>query len=704
MDILRVKVLRGPNVWSRRTCIEAIVDIGDLAERPSHTIPGLYDRLTAWLPGLVEHRCGVGERGGFLMRLRDGTYAAHILEHVTIELENLAGTPVGFGKARETSRPGVYKVAFRYREEHVGRACLEAGRELLLAAIHDRPFDVAGTVERLKDLAERKCIGPSTQSIVDAAEARDIPTIRLNDGSLVQLGQGSRHRRIWTAETDATSAVAESISRDKDLTKQLLRDAGVPVPEGRLTSSPEDAWAAAQEIGAAVAVKPLDGNHGRGVFLGLTDREHVEAAWPLSRAQGSGVIVERCVSGDEHRLLVVGDRMVAASRGESAWVTADGRSTVRQLVDAQINTDPRRGTTEDFPLGFIDYDAVVMADLARQGFDPDSVPPDGKRVMIQRNGNVLNDVTDLVHPRVAEDVVLAARAVGLDIAGIDVVADDISRPLEEQRGAVVEVNAGPGLLMHINPSSGKPRPVGQAIVDMLFAAGENGRIPVACVTGTAGTTATARLLARLLAAPGRRVGLACREGIEVGDRVLDRRDRADRLGARQLVLNPDVEAAVVEASPGGILDEGLGFDRCAVAVVMEVGAPVSLGREYVETPEHMYEILRCPVDVVRHDGTAVLNADDPAVADMARLSAGRVAFFARSAANPVLAAAREHGGRVAFVREGLAVLAHGAVEIPIGPAGDGCVVLAAALAARALDVPDAVLRHVLAGTWDRPAS
>ena len=480
IEFLKIVPLRGPNIWTYRPVLEAWVDIGDLEDSPSNTIPGFYERLSSWLPSLIEHRCGVGERGGFLQRVREGTWPGHILEHVTLELQNQAGMQSGFGKARSTSVRGVYKVVVRSRHEEVSRACLHAARDLVMAAIEDRLFDMPATVAHLRDLADSLCLGPSTACIVDAASNRRIPAIRLTEGNLVQLGYGARSRRIWTAETDQTSAIAESISSDKDLTKNLLQACGVPVPEGRIVDSPEDAWEAAEEIGVPVVVKPSDGNHGRGVSTELMTREEVEAAFKLALDEGSAVIVERFVRGNEHRLLVVGGRLAAAARGESASVVGDGRSTILELIDTQINTDPRRGTTEDYPLNvvLVDKDPAVRLEITRQGFTPDAIPPLGAEVMIQRNGNVAFDVTDLVHPDVAATVCIAARIVGLDIAGVDLVAEDISRPLDEQRGAIVEVNAGPGLLMHLKPASGEPRPIGRAIVDSLFPEGESGRIPV----------------------------------------------------------------------------------------------------------------------------------------------------------------------------------------------------------------------------------
>ncbi|MEK7705515.1 MAG: cyanophycin synthetase [Myxococcota bacterium] len=659
MEFLRILSLTGPNFWSRRSVLEAWVDLGDLAEARSDTVPGLFERLSSWLPGLIEHRCGLGVRGGFFERLREGTYPAHVLEHVAIELQNLAGTPVGFGKARETSQPGVYKVAVRFREEAVGRESLHVARELILAAMRGESYDVAAPIARLRTLVEQVSLGPSTLAIVAAAEARGIPVRRLNDGSLVQLGHGARQRRIWTAETDRTSAIGESIAQDKELTKSLLRAVGVPVPEGRVAADAPDAWAAACAIGVPVVGKPVAGNHGRGVFIGLRTQVEVETAYATAAQEGSGVIVERAIAGNEHRLLIVGGHVVAAARGEDAWVVGDGVHAVRELVDKQLNSDPRRGDSDEFPLHPISFDAATLLELEREGYHPGSIPDATSRVLIQRNGNVAFDVTDRVHPTIAAQMSLAARTVGLDIAGIDLVTEDIARPLEEVRGALIEVNASPGLHMHLKPAGGSARPVGEAIVDTLFATGNDGRIPLVCVTGTSGKTTVSHLVSRLLATQGLRVGLACSDGTYLGGRLLVAGDSTGAEGARHLLVNPAVEAAVIEAGARGILREGLGFDKCQVAIVTNIREADHLGESYIETPEHMFTVKRCPVDVVLPSGTAVLNGSDPLVANMAPLCAGAVIFFALDVRHPVLAQHRKEGGRVVGVDNGQIVLCHG---------------------------------------------
>jgi len=673
IDIIDVLSLRGPNIWTYRPVLEAWVDIGELEDFPSNTIPGFYERLTAWLPSLVEHHCGVGVHGGFLMRLREGTWPGHIMEHVMIELQNLAGMQSGFGKARETSKRGVYKVVVRARHEEVSRAALFAARDLVMAAIQDKPFDVKATVDNLRDILESVALGPSTGCIVDAATDRRIPSMRLNEGNLVQLGYGARQRRIWTAETDQTSAIAETISSDKELTKTLLQSCGVPVPEGRIVNSVADAWDAAESIGLPVVVKPLDGNHGRGVSTNLNNQKDVEAAFLLAEQESSDVIVERFIRGNEHRLLIIGGRLVAAARGEEASIVSDGVSTISELINSQLNSDPRRGSSEDCPLNLIlideaDDPRVVLLELARQGYTTESIPPAGETILVQRNGNVAFDVTDQVHPSVAAAASLAARIVGLDIAGVDLVAEDISRPLEEQGGAIVEVNAGPGLLMHLKPADGPARPVGRAIVDHLFAEDQNGRIPIVGVTGSNGTTVVSRLIAWLLHLQGKYVGLACRDGLFLHQRHVQQKKSDNWQATRQVLLNRMVEAAVFENSSKAILSEGLAYDWCQVGVVTNIDPDDKLPEFYIEDADQMTKVARTQVDIVLPDGVAVLNAADTRVAEFAALCDGSVIFFAVAPDTPVIVAHQAEGGRSVYVRDGNIVLATGKEEVVVSAA------------------------------------
>jgi len=574
----------------------------------------------------------------------------------------------GFGKARQTSLTGVYKVAFRTRQEDVGRRALHVGRDLVEAAIHHTPFDVAKAVAELHDMVDSLCLGPSTAHIVDAATARGIPHMRLTDGNLVQLGYGIAQRRIWTAETDQTSAIAEEIASDKDLTKSLLKACGVPVPEGELVQSADAAWQAAQSVGVPVVLKPYDGNHGRGVSLDLSTQAEVQAAYQLAHRKGGGsVIVEKFIPGDEHRLLVVGKRVVAAARGDLLHVQGDGLSTIDQLADQQINNDPRRGRSEDSPLNVVipSENAEVILELERVGLHPHSIPAAGQRVLIQRNGNVALDVTDQLHPSVAAAAALAARVVGLDIAGVDMVLQDCRQPLHSQRAAVIEVNASPGLLAHIKPVNGKGQPVGTAIISHLFDSKQDGRIPVVGITGTHNTGRMARLVAWLAHISGKHVGLACSEGLYLDSRKVDAADSSTWDAGQRILMNRSVQAAVFENPCSTILGQGLAYDRCQVGVVTDVSWHEGLREFDILDAEQNFKVARTQVDVVLPSGTAVINAMDAQALALAELCDGRVIFYALSSDHPTLLAHRGQGHQVVCLRENNIVLAHGAQERPL---------------------------------------
>jgi cyanophycin synthetase len=676
IQILRVNYLRGPNIWTYRPIIEALIDLGEMEDYPSNKIDGFNDRLNAWLPGLVEHHCGVGHRGGFLTRLIGGTWMGHIIEHTSIELQLLAGARAEFGKAREISKRGVYKVVFRTEHEELGRASFAAAHRLVMCAANNLPFDLVATIEELKDIVDRRCLGPSTATIVDAAVERKTPFIRLTEGNLVQLGYGAKQRRIWTAETDRTSAIAESISSDKDLTKKLLTQCGIPVPEGQIVTSSDAAWEASQDIGLPVAIKPVDGNRGRGVSLNVTNEAGVRAAWQAANSVGAAwssssqveVLIERFVRGDEHRVLVVGNRVVAATRGETAHIVGDGVSTVAQLVDAQLNTDPRRGDSETFPLDIIRLDTprgeMCLLEIQRQGLEPDSVVEAGREVVVQRNGNLNIDVTERVHPEVAAAATLAARVVGLDIAGIDIVTEDISRPLSETKGAVIEVNAGPGLLMHVKPAVGQPRPVGKAVVDHLFGPNESGRIPVVGIVGTQQTTQLSQLVAWLLHLSGKRTGLACKDGLYMDQHHLGKKDARDFDNSERLLINRSLDAAVFETTPHHILNEGLAYDRCLLGVVtnMPDTDAALIDAHDIQTPEQMRTVIRTQIDLVLPEGASVLNAEDQAVVSLAELSDGEVVYYAQTKATPAVTAHLQQGGRAVYCQNGHVVLARGNQE------------------------------------------
>ena len=667
MEIERVRALRGPNLWTRRTAVEALVRCAP-EETEIDRIPGFEAALRERFPQMDEwHMVGSAET----------VPLARILQLATLSLQTSAGCPVTFSLTTATIDPGVYQVVVEYTEEDVGRKALEYARQLCEATLTGAPFDAATAIDTLHELDEDIRLGPSTGSIVDAAVARGIPFRRLTQGSLVQLGWGSRARRFQAAEVDATSAIAEAIAQDKELSKVILEAAGVPVPKGFSVRSDDEALEAMEALGGRVVVKPQDGNQGKGVTVNIATREQLIQACAAAREHGSQLLVERFIPGHDFRLLVVGEKLIAAARRDPPFVTGDGTHTVTELV-AEVNKDPRRGSGHATSLTRIRLDDIALARLAQQDLTADSVPPQGQRVVLRNNANLstggtATDVTDEVHPEVAARAVDAARAVGLDICGVDVVCRTVFAPLEQQSGGIVEVNAAPGLRMHLSPSFGKGRGVGEAVVNTLFGtAGADGRIPVVAVTGTNGKTTTAKLIAHLFEAAGMRVGTTGTDGVKVGNRIMDTGDCSGPKSARNVLMHPDVDAAVLETARGGILREGLGFDRCSVAVVTNIGQGDHLGLNYIQTAEDLAVLKRVIVQNVAPSGAAVLNADDPLVAAMAESCPGEVIYFG-GAMPPsgdldglsLLAFERARGSRVVFRRNGHIIAAQGDKEVAI---------------------------------------
>ena len=653
MDVTRIRALRGPNLWSRHTAIEAVVRCTKQECAINHQ-PGFEARLRAIFPGLSALQVAGHD---------DQLTLAHALGMVAIDLQAQAGCPVSFRRTTATVEAGVFQVVVEYSEEAVGRLALELAQDLCLAAQNDTPFDLPQALALLRNLDEDVRLGPSTGAIVDAALARGIPYRRMTEGSMVMLGWGSRQRRIQAAEIDATGAIAEAIAQDKQLTKRLLSAAGVPVPQGREVTSSDDAWLAACDIGAPVVVKPKDGNQGKGVTVNITTRAQVAAAYATAKVFGKAVLVERFLPGHDFRLLVVGNKLVAAARRDPPHVVGNGKDSIQELVDA-VNLDPRRGSGHATSLTRIRFDDIALACLDQQALSADSVPALGQRVVLRHNANLstggtATDVTDDVHAAVAERAVAAARMVGLDICGVDIVSDSIHHPLEEKGGGVVEVNAAPGLRMHISPSFGKGRAVGEAIISTMFGEHENGRIPLVAVTGTNGKTTTVRLIAHLLAHSGLRVGMTSTDGVYVGGQRIDTGDCSGPKSARNVLQHPDVDAAVLETARGGMLREGLAFDRCDVAVVTNVGNGDHLGLNFITTVEDLAVLKRVVVQNIADTGMAVLNATDPIVVAMARHCRGETTFFAADRHHPTLATHLAQGHRGVYVQDGCLVAAQG---------------------------------------------
>ena len=653
MDVSRIRALRGPNLWSRHTAIQAIITC-EGAECAIADLPGFEACLRDRFPELgdlipADHL--------------DTVSMAHALEFAALGLQAQAGCPVTFSRSAQAVETGIYQVVVEYTEEDVGRLAFDLAEQLCTAALNDQPFDLEGALGQLRKLDEDIRLGPSTGAIVSAAVARGIPYRRLTQGSLVQFGWGSKQRRIQAAETSFTSAIAESIAQDKELTKKLLGAAGVAVPKGRPVADEDDAWAAAREIGFPVVVKPRDGNQGKGISVNLTSEEQVRQAYRVAIEFRDDILVEKYLPGHDYRLLVIGDKLIAAARRDPPLVIGDGIQNVRQLVD-QVNRDPRRSDGHATSLTKIRFDDVAIARLAEQGYDADSVPPRGARIILRNNANLstggtATDVTDDVHPELAASAVAAAQTVGLDICGIDIVCDTMLKPLEEQSGGVVEVNAAPGLRMHLDPSFGKGRAVGEAIVNMIFPPGDNARIPVVAIAGTNGKTTTSRLIGRIFESNGLRVGMTSTDGLYIQGKRTDDGDCSGPRSARNVLLHPDVDAAVFETARGGVLREGLGFDMCDVAVITNIGIGDHLGLNFITTVDELAVVKRVIVENVAPGGTAVLNAADPIVVAMAQHCHGSVIYFAQDRANPVLATQRAQGRRVVHVKRDAIVCCEG---------------------------------------------
>ncbi|MBI2777233.1 MAG: cyanophycin synthetase [Chloroflexi bacterium] len=635
LRILETRILRGPNYWSRSPVVRMLVDLGSLEQFPSNTIPGFVDGLIAWIPSLEDHACSLNRRGGFLTRLRDGTWAGHVSEHIALELQNLAGTDVRHGKTRGAGAEGQYNVIYEFREETVG---IEAGKLAVRIVNHlvdpasDPELDYVAELERLIRLAERQAFGPSTQAIIDEAASRDIPFIRLDRHSLVQLGQGVHQQRIRATMTSRTSGIAVDIASDKNLTNKLLDSAGLPVPKADVVEDVESAVATAKRLGFPCVIKPLDGNHGRGVHLDLRSEDDVRAAWPgaLRESRSGEVVVETYIHGSDYRCLVIGGKVAAIAERVPASVVGDGVRTIVELVET-TNADPRRGIGHEKVLTKIKVDDAAIELVRGQGFEMDSVPPKGTAVKLALTGNMSTGGTSIdrtieAHPDNIEIAEMAARVVGLDVAGIDFICPDITVPVRETGGAIVEVNAAPGFRMHTHPTEGEPQYVAKPVIDLLFPSGAPSRIPIIGVTGTNGKTTTVRMIAHILKLMGRRIGMTSTDGIVVDGRMIKRGDMSGPKSARMILQNPTVDTAVFEVARGGILREGLGYDRNDVAVVTNVTGD-HLGLGGIDTLRQLADVKGVLVDAVPRTGSAVLNADDVNVARMGQHCDGAVVYF-----------------------------------------------------------------------------
>jgi cyanophycin synthetase len=666
MRVESIRTLAGPNVYTHRPALLMRLDLEDLSERESREFDGFDERLVALLPGLSTHHCSKGYPGGFAERLRDGTYFGHVVEHVALALMDLAGVGVNHGKTRVAERPGLYHVVVEYKAEQTTRFLLETAVALVSAVLAGEPFALEEKLCEARRLAARTELGPSTRAIVEAAERRGIPWARVGSDSIVQLGWGRHRRFVQAATSDLTSSVSVEIAGDKELTKQLLEQASIPVPRGRVVRTEGEALAAFREACGPVVVKPLDGRQGCGVSLNLTSAEEVARAFHLAREFSSNVLVEELIRGRNYRVLVVGGRAVAASERAACHVVGDGRRTVAQLIE-EANRDPLRGEGHEKPLTKIKVDEIVLAHLARTGRTLEQVPEAGQPVFLRESinlstGGTARDVTDEVHESVRRACERAARAVGLDICGVDLVLEDINAPFFRGRGAVIELNASPGLRMHQHPSAGRPRDAGECIVHMLYPSGD-GRVPLFSVTGTNGKTTVTRMIAHVLSATGLNVGMTTTDGIWVGGEQIAWGDTTGPHSARAVLSDPTVEAAVLETARGGIARRGLGYDWSDVSVMTNV-QPDHFGQDGIETLEDIVFIKSLVAERVREGGALVLNADDEHLARLAedpRVSrvGKRVVYFSLREDHVIIRKHLAAGGTAIYLRDGWVVEAEG---------------------------------------------
>lgn len=639
MEIIKIRALRGPNYYSRYPVIYMQLDIGEFEERPSDTVPGFKDRISELIPTLIEHRCSLGYHGGFFERLERGTWAGHIIEHVALELQCLAKMEVGFGKTLDTNKKGIYDIVFRYRDEEVGIEAARAAVDIVEKLFNDESIELRPIIHHLKEIREQNLFGPSTQSIVDEAKKRDIPVIRLNAHSFVQLGYGVHQRKIQATMMDSTSALGVEIADDKERTKVILSNMGIPVPRGNSVRSVEDALSVARRIGYPITIKPLVGNHGRGITTNITTPEDLEQAYNDALKVFKEVLVEKFLDGFDFRMLVINGKFTAAAKREPAYVFGDGESMIGELIEKE-NKDPDRGFGHEKNLTRIKIDFMTERLLSAHNLTLDDVLPAGEKLYIKSTANLSAggkaiDVTDEVHPMVRAMAEHISEIVGLDVIGIDLIAPNLATPMSKSGGGVIEVNAAPGFRMHLSPSEGKPRNVASAVMDMLFPPGSQHTIPIVAVTGTNGKTTTVRLISHILGLNGRKVGMTSTDAVVIDNIPIIEGDYSGPGGAKVVLMHSTVDHAVLEVARGGLLRRGLGYNESDVGVFLNVTSD-HLGEGGINTLEELARLKGVVIDTVKSDGFAVLNADDPLVMKYKDETKGKVILFSLDHNNPEL--------------------------------------------------------------------
>jgi cyanophycin synthetase len=670
MKILKVQALRGPNIWSvqRKKLIQMRLDLEEMEQFPTNKIEGFRERIEAMFPTMIEHRCSEGTRGGFFSRIERGTWMGHVIEHIALEIQTLAGMETGFGRTRETKTPGIYNVVFSYTEENVGMFAAESSVAIAEALIKGTEYDLEADIKRMREIRERVRLGPSTGSIVEEAVARDIPWIRLGTNSLVQLGYGVNQMRFQATITCKTSSIAVDIACNKEQTKKMLSDASIPVASGGICVDEEDLEAVVNKVGYPIVLKPLDGNHGKGASINVKNWEDAIAGLEYAKKYSHRIIVEKFITGFDFRVLIIDNKLVAAAKRVPAHVVGNGKDTIQQLIDT-TNLDPRRGYGHENVLTEIDVDRDTLDLLEKLNYTLETVPKSGEIVYLKSTANLSTggtsvDVTDMMHP---ENIFLCeriSRVIGLDICGVDIMAENLTQPLKENGGCILEVNAAPGFRMHLAPSEGLPRNVASPVIDMLYPPGKPSRIPIIAVTGTNGKTTTTRLLAHIVKNNGYKVGFTTSDGIYIQNHMLEKGDTTGPLSAEYILKDPTVEFAVLETARGGILRSGLGFSRCDIAVITNIQED-HLGISDIHTVEDLARVKSTVVKSVKKEGWAILNAEDEQCVKIGQELSCNVAYFSMDEENPLIKKLCKEGKIVCVYENGFITVKKGEWKIRI---------------------------------------
>ena len=694
MKIDKIQALRGPNIWSvqRKKLIQMRLDLEEMEQFPTNKIDGFRERIEAMFPTMIEHRCSEGVRGGFFSRIERGTWMGHVIEHIALEIQTLAGMETGFGRTRETKTPGIYNVVFSYTEENVGMFAAESSVAIAEALIAGTEYDLEADIQKMREIRERVRLGPSTGSIVEDAVSRDIPWIRLGTNSLVQLGYGINQMRFQATITCKTSSIAVDIACNKEQTKKMLDAASIPVANGGICVDEEDLDEVIKKIGYPIVLKPLDGNHGKGASINVKTREEAVEGLAYAKKYSHRVIVEKFITGYDFRVLVINNKLVAAAKREPAHVKGNGKHTIQQLID-ETNKDPRRGYGHENVLTQIDVDRDTTDLLEKLSYTLETVPEKGEIVYLKSTANLSTggtsiDVTDMMHP---ENIFLCeriSRVIGLDVCGVDIMAENLTQPLKENGGCILEVNAAPGFRMHLAPSEGLPRNVAAPVIDMLYPPGKPSRIPIIAVTGTNGKTTTTRLLAHIVKNNGYQVGFTTSDGIYVQNHMMEKGDTTGPLSAEYILKDPTVEFAVLETARGGILRSGLGFSRCDIAIITNIQED-HLGLSDIHTLDDLARVKSTVVKSVKKDGWAILNAEDEQCLKIANELSCNVAYFSMDENNPKVKQFSKEGKIVAVYENGYITIKKGewkirverATHVPLTMGGKAKFMIANVLAA-----------------------